>query len=461
MDLSELITEITRLTGLHVPAGARTGLERHLESRMRALGLDSLADFLERLGPDHPQRGLELRELALLLTTGETFFMRDRGQMQLLRESLLPELLQGRSAHLTARIWSAACSSGEEAYSLAILLAELLPLGAPCPVEIHGTDVSLDALQRAAAGRYGDWSFRGCEASFRARWFEPHGDQWQLHEQARRMARFQVCDLLHDPLPDPRRGLAEMDLILCRNLFIYLQPEAIAAVTRKLVACLRPGGVLLTGHGELREIPHEILQVEVHPQSVVFRKRDPSLSGALGSAHPDESVDVPAWSARDLAGTNHRPPRRQRRHAPARHSVRGPSRAAAGARPGGMDEPGRAGLAARPLPRSQSSTTLEDESLNRAWRHADAGQFVEAQAICQTLLASDPMQPRAHLLASLLHMAREDIVAARESLRKALYLDPEMVSAYLHLEQIQSHADQTRAAEKTRAILRRLLREPS
>ena len=287
--MRHLFAEIAHRSGLRVPEHSREALDRHLKTRMHALGLSEPEAFLRRLDPAHPARPGEMRRLAAVLTSGETFFMRDAGQMRLLAERLLPELCLARREERRLRLWSAACASGEEAYSLAILLHERDRPGGDWRIEVLGSDLNRGALRRAAAGDYGDWSLRGCDERFRARYFDHHGRRWVLKPALRAMVRFLPADLIHDPLPDPARGLAGMDLILCRNLFIYLEPEAVQRVAYKLAGCLREGGVLITAHGELHGRCPDLLAAETYPDSVVYRRTGPrgAARPPVESARPD------------------------------------------------------------------------------------------------------------------------------------------------------------------------------
>lgn len=402
---------------------------------MRALGLGTPAAFLDRLVGDHPSRPDEMARLAALLTSGESFFMRDAGQMRLVRDRLLPELLRSRQRERYLRLWSAACAGGEEAYSLAILLNELPHPGGDWRIEVYGTDLDRSALARAAAGVYGDWSLRGCDPAFRTRYFDPQGPRWVLKPALRAMVRFLPCDLIHDPLPDPARELVGMDLILCRNLFIYLEPEAVLGVAQRLARCLRANGLLVTGHGELHGRCPELLAVEPHPESLVYRRTGPPASTHAPAPRPTPTITAPPArpGPPTPAAPRPAPPSGCRVPSPAAAPATGPATAPAGPR------------AADPDP------------LSAAWRLADAGRLSEALAHCRELLARDPLSPEPHLLAGVLAMELGDPAAAREDLRRAIYLAPDLIAAHVHLERLQSGAAEAQAARRTRARVGRLL----
>ena len=154
-----------------------------------------------------------------LLTNGETYFFRDHGQFDLLRLRLLPELIERRRDAKTLRLWSAGCSSGEEAYSLAMLLDMLLPKRDGWNILILGSDIDEAALAKARRGHYGQWSFRMAPPALKQRYFQRKGDEWMLDERIRSMVTFRTSNLIGETFPSAE--LRDMDLILCRNVFIY------------------------------------------------------------------------------------------------------------------------------------------------------------------------------------------------------------------------------------------------
>ena len=192
--------------------------------RVRALNLSGVEQYCRFLDSDADIRH-EREELAIFLTTGETYFFRDSGQHALLQDRILPELLERRKMEHALRIWCAACSSGEEAYSLAILLDELMADQSQWNFFILGTDINHSAIEKARQGIYTEWSFRGMSDERRQRYFHRHKDAWVLDDIMRSRVTFQTGDLVADEFPDHAAELYDMDLILCRNTFIYMAPH--------------------------------------------------------------------------------------------------------------------------------------------------------------------------------------------------------------------------------------------
>lgn len=260
---------IEERTGLLIAAEREADLASAIRDTAASADAATLRDFFTQLevGPD--AAGL-LARLVQRLVPQETYFFRDRSQLELIRREVLRPLRARLRPGEKARLWSAGCSSGEEALSLAILSAEELPASEGFGTEIMGTDLQHDAVARAMAGRYGEWSFRGVSPGERARWFEPASGGMAVRPPARDAVRFLQHDL-QLPVPETWGG-GGFDLIICRNVFIYYQPKVIREVLQTFAASLRPGGVLVLGHNEAGFEQPADLTLEVHADSILYRK---------------------------------------------------------------------------------------------------------------------------------------------------------------------------------------------
>ncbi|MFL5351044.1 CheR family methyltransferase [Archangium sp.] len=185
-----------------------------------------------------------LDDLLVELTIGETYFFRNPEHFQFVRHEVLPELRQLRGPGHTVRAWSAGCASGEEPYSLAVLLMEE---GYGGHMEVRGTDVSRAALSRAGVASYGEWSLRGREADHMRPFLHLEGRRYTLSSDIRQCVHFGYLNLADDTWPSPAQGLWGMDLIFCRNVLIYFNRQTIEAVARRLHATLADGGFLIPG----------------------------------------------------------------------------------------------------------------------------------------------------------------------------------------------------------------------
>ena len=180
------------------------------------------------------------------LLNNETYFFRDRNPFDLLDAEALPALAERRQASKRLRIWSAGCSTGQEAYSLAMLFADDPDRWRGWTIEILASDVSGSAIERAKAGVYTQFEVqRGLGVKQMLRWFEDSGAGWRVAEALRRPVRFKVHNVLDAP-PQPGR----FDIILCRNVLLYLCAEKKAVAFERLASVLAPDGWLMLGAGE-------------------------------------------------------------------------------------------------------------------------------------------------------------------------------------------------------------------
>jgi chemotaxis protein methyltransferase CheR len=255
--------------------GHRWGPERReilrtrLEPRRAALGLDSFDALLFHLR-FHPEREAERARLVPHLTNNESYFCRERGSLDVIRDEVLPELADRLGPGGEARLLSAACAAGEEAYTLSILAREAGRFTAPGTLRVTGVDVDPAALERARAGIYPEHAFRSTGPEWRARFFDARDDgRWEVRPAVRAPVRFGDANLVHDGW---WRGLGPQHLVLCRNVMIYFNDDAVRRAAHGLWEALAPGGYLFLGHAEsLRHVP---VPFELHrrPGALFYRR---------------------------------------------------------------------------------------------------------------------------------------------------------------------------------------------
>lgn len=416
------------MAGLRVREKDEHKLARWLQERSRARQLDSIAAYEQLLAADSPEGRREREALTAYFSTGETYFFRDRGVFSLLADNILPELIGRRTARRSLRLWSAGCASGEEAYSLAMLLDELAPQLTGWEVAVFASDINTHALDSARNGVYSQWSFRSLDETRKARYFQPCPRGWKIDARLQKLVTFAPLDLVHDHFP--ASGIDGFDLILCRNVFIYLAPSAVAQIAGKLADALADGGYLITGHGELIGCSTPGLRSHLLAESVVLRKETPSApSGAPGKA---PAMAFPAPS----------PPVQARRPTVAGPRASSPRVAAAA-------------KSATTSPRPRVAD-LETE-LQAAWQAANRGASDAATAACRRAIASTPCDPRPYYLLAQLAQDGGILDEARTLLNKVLYLDPSCVAAYLDLAALHARAGDTAGSRRMRQRARKLL----
>jgi chemotaxis protein methyltransferase CheR len=180
------------------------------------------------------------------LLNNETYFFRDRAPFDMLQRHALPELAQRRQKTKRLRIWSAGCSTGQEVYSLSMLFAEEPDKWRGWTIDILGTDVSTSCVDRARCGAYTQFEVqRGLGINQMIKWFEESADGWRAVEPLRKPVRFQVHNLL-EPAPHP----GDFDIVLCRNVLLYLSPEKKTLAFERIAGAMAEDGWLMLGAGE-------------------------------------------------------------------------------------------------------------------------------------------------------------------------------------------------------------------
>lgn len=237
-----------RVTGISLGAGKRQLLSSRLQARLRQLGLRRFGEYLDHVRKGPPE---EMQRLVDLLTTNETYFFREPAHLKFLVEQILPTAAQGRPF----RVWSAASSSGEEAYSIAMLLAEHL---GGRPWEILGSDISTRVLERAREGRYPieavDKIPKNLLRKYCLRGVRSQEGQLLISPELRQRVEFRQINL-NEPLPT----VGEFDVIFLRNVMIYFEADMKRRVVSSLSRQLRPGGYLIIGLAEtLKDICEDL-----------------------------------------------------------------------------------------------------------------------------------------------------------------------------------------------------------
>ena len=413
---------------------------------MEQLGLESEDEYFGRLRGATPRMvEAELRNLLNLVTVTETCFLRDASQFRLLREHIVPKLISERSAkgdaQKTIRIWSAGCSSGEEAYSIALTLEDM-GLYKACPdwnVEIIGTDLNTKVLEKARAAVYNARAVRNVEGRLRNVHFESDGKTFALKDEIKRRVKFEFGNLMQTPMP----STGPQDVVFCKNVTIYFS----ASVTRKLIKGLRdtltPDGYLLLGHAESLWQMSEGFTLVEHERAFCYRKTSPAArSGGLATADRKRPAP-PAHSLRRVS------PKLDRIERVAADNPNGRESedydlCLAAIRAGDWDTAETiltALVAACP--------TFVPALLLLGGLYVHRGRFEEAMRQADSVLKLSDLEPRAHLLRGMIEARQDRTDEALQSLRRALYLDDSLALAHFWLANLyRDRGDITRACRE-------------
>jgi chemotaxis protein methyltransferase CheR len=269
---SRLLERIAALVSCHagfnLPREKLWMLERRVAERRRELSSPSLADYAARL----EARDGELERLVEALRVGETRFFRLGDQERALRRVTLPEI----GGRRPLRIWSAGCASGEEPFTVAMIVEDWLqgehraaPSAPAPPFSVLGTDISADALRRAREAVYDAGAVRGLDPELLERFFERRGEGYTVRPSLRDTVEFVRHNLVAEPYP------GEFDLVLCRNVLIYFDRPTREAVARRLMASLTPGGFLFLGTSEtIQPEPFAGVTSLRTPDGLIYQRTD-------------------------------------------------------------------------------------------------------------------------------------------------------------------------------------------
>jgi chemotaxis protein methyltransferase CheR len=402
--LTEIAELVRRKTGIAVPAARQPAL-RAAVGRVAA-GLDT-GTFLRVLSD--PARGRDLVERLIdEVTTQETAFVRDRGQLDTIPwQGLQRSALAAGSA--TIRVWSAGCATGEEPYTLALLADEALG-PSRAPADVLGTDISGAALAAAAVGRYGGRAVRSLPAPERDRYLRQQPDgSYLVGERLRGLVRFRRHNLARDPHPPP--GEAGFDLIVCRNVLIYFEQPLASAVIDALERSLRPGGVLMLGAADA-----------LRRASVLARP----AAGLSGTTRTGTTRTGTTRTGTTRTGTT-------------RTGTTGTA----------------TGLLRKPLGRHPAHS--RDQRLAAALNAADNSDRGEALAQVASLIADNPLDADAHFVQGLVTLAAGEPATAADALRRALYIDTRFALAAFTLGRAyDALGDEAAARRAYQRVLRTL-----
>ncbi len=235
---------VKQSSGIALSKGKEYLLESRLSELVKVLGLRSI-DELYRKARFNMTPQLK-KEIIEAMTTNETYFFRDQHPFNALHKHIIPELIEKNKSKRTMRFWSAACSTGQEPYSIALLILEHFPQLASWKVEILATDISYKAVKKGQDGRYTQVEAnRGLPITLLIKYFKQQGAFWMINEKVKRMVKFKTMNLLA-----PFTGVGTFDVIFCRYVLIYFDLETKKKILEKLVKVLNPGGYLFLGATE-------------------------------------------------------------------------------------------------------------------------------------------------------------------------------------------------------------------
>ncbi len=259
-------------TGIYFHESKMYLMENRLQNRLRELGLSSFEDYYLYLKLGNENAKKELLNLYDVITTNETSFFRNPQQFDALREIIVKEYLKnGKGPSFGLRIWSAACSTGEEPYTIAIVLLEIQErTKVDLPFSILATDLSPKVLESAKRGVYSEYSLRNVNGALREKYFTLTEEKnYKLKEEVKKYVRFEFMNLMD---LEAYKAFRNMDIIFCRNVLIYFDERAKRRVLENLFKCLKPGGFLILGYSETLNQQRFGFRPILFPGTLIYQK---------------------------------------------------------------------------------------------------------------------------------------------------------------------------------------------
>ncbi len=412
---SDLVRFIENKIGLSFAEERRRDLERGMISVAREFGFEDAETCIHWL----LSASLSHNEIELLaghLTVGETYFFRNQASFDALAEHVLPELVRSRrGGEQRIRIWSAGCSSGEEAYSIAMLLDKRFPDLKDWSITILATDINPHALKKASKGVFSEWSFRDTPAWVKSGYFIKSGNSYEIASHIRKMVTFSYHNLAEDPYPALSNNTSAMDIIFCRNVLMYFSRDRAREVMSNLHRCLVDGGWLLISPVEAAYAISAKFRGMRFPDTTIYRKAHPS------KPEPNDKAVRRAGVIPDTAQIEEPGPNNFRRPAP-----EAPAKTSAPLR----KRIPPSGEAPADVAEKESKA---DRFRSLACEAANLGRLSEALGFCEEAIASEKLNASLYYLKATILQEMNNIQEAAASLGKAIYIDHRFVIAHFAL----------------------------
>lgn len=362
----------------------------------------------------------ELEHLVAGITVGETYFFRDSRQMKLLRETVLPKIIQSKREqnNLSLRIWSAGCSSGEEIYTIAMMLIDMLADINRWRLQLLGTDINTSSLRKAIEGVYSEWSMRSISDYHKQKHFSYQDKKYILNPAVRDLVNFIYLNLNDDTYPSIGNNTNAQDLILCRNVLIYFDYNNIECLMKKIDASMVEDGFLLLGASDPILIKNTnfvsceegtlFLHSSQQKTKKIEKKPDPIVKISTIKKTEERIIKAPI-TTKSLNATSKE----------AINSL--------------LDE-GRWLEAVNTIDNYQGKEIKSDYLLNsKASALANLGKLIDAEKICHQCLKLHPTHTDSHFTLAMIYAEQGYLGNAESYLRKTLFLDPYFVAGHFQL----------------------------
>jgi chemotaxis protein methyltransferase CheR len=465
--LEELSRLITSHTGLYFPEKKLNALKKGLDLVINDLGTDIYQLFHDL--QTSPSKEI-INAITTRLTIGETYFLRDKNFFQILQDHILRGIIK-HPKRKTKKIifWSAGCATGEEPYSIAILVDQMRPALQGWDITIIGSDINPLALDKAKKGIYSNWSMRGTPEKILKKYFtQTTGNYFEIAPHIRQMVQFCQLNLIDDNYPASLNVYDSMDIVLCRNVLMYFNEQARNNALKKMSNVLIENGWLITGPAESGFVNLDELTSVRFPNALYHRKGPPRKIIENKKPFPFKRDGyyarpiVPTHAARRLTDRN------QSRRISDRKISRPPETPKYDMYQEALNDYNR-GAYAQSMERllrivsqganNNNSFLMKTESMILlAKSYANIGELEQARNWCEKAIASEKLNPEIYYLLSTIFQSSGDIDESVRSLKQSIYLDPEFIMAHFTLGMLllqkKMHAESRKSMQNALSLLK-------
>ncbi len=451
-------------SGLRFDEGRNQSLHQALWQRLQHRGYDSYREYYNLL-KFHPEGRLEIRELFDLVTIGETYFFRNRAQFDVLMRFVLPEMIQRKvaSGDKSIRAWSAGCSRGDEAYSIAMAIMEVFPSFEEWRISILGTDINRKSLACSQEAIYGEKDIGHLPREYLEKYFKTQDSAYHLSDDMKVLVEFEYHNLARDPCVHEK--MQNVDIIFCRNVIIYFDPETTQRVIENFYNCLSQDGYLFLGHTEtLWQITNRFERVEF-PQTFIYKKRfGPVQEDAMKPFMAVPEIDIEdmtlsvapigAFGA-EVKNEDSGPTLNLQPEPPGSSSGQnlGPTRELKPSAQGEdpmlrVDKPSERAFLSSPDHTAPGDKRHILAGLAKATILANEAKYKEAADILGKIVQLDNLSVEAYYLLGVLSYKSGDLKEAETQFRRVIYVAPDSVLAYFNLGNMYLYQRKLREASR-------------
>ena len=434
-------------SGLYFDKDRSEGLRLALWERLQNRKHDSYQEYYNLLR-FHPEGCLEIRELLDLITIGETYFFRNRPQFDALMRFVLPEIVQRKmySPDKSIRVWSAGCSKGDEAHSIAIAIMEVIPSYEDWDISILGTDINRNVLVCAKEAIYGERDISHLPSEYLNKYFKVRGSNYILDDSVRKFVDFEYHNLAKDPFI--HEGMQNLDIIFCRNVTIYFNFQTTKRVIENFHNCISRDGYLFLGHAEtLWQITSKFETVEF-PQTFLYKKalipvEEEVMKPFMGVPEIKLEEIAPMGEAvleEEVFPGEAKPELEEKAH-PIEEIEKPPTGEEE------IDSLYREATILFEEKKYQEALSLSDNIIAQDRNHmrahftkatilANQAKYEDAVDTFAKIIEMDNLNVEAYYLLGILSYKTSDFEGAKRQFRKVIYIDPDIVLAYFNLGNI-------------------------